>query len=276
VLDAASTNQVLGTYDEQYRLIHPDGSIRWVRDRAFPIRDAQGVVSRIVGLARDITEQRKMENRLRQSEKMDALGQLAGGIAHDFNNILGAIMGYTELAGMEAKGKRGGLPPSGRGGEGQSTGQGSRQADLDLQSWPGTDAQAGGTRICHSGGAQALGARPSQRPFQFQTTLGPIPTVLADPCAIHQIIMNLGTNACHAMRGKVGTLKIELGEMEIDAEFAQDPSGPQTWSLCQVGGQRHRIGHGCGHRAADFSSPFSPPNPQARGRAWGWRWSTAS
>ena len=69
VLDAALHKQVDGTYDEQYRILRPDGAIRWICDRAFPIRDSSGVVYRIVGLAGDITDQVRVQEFLRASEE---------------------------------------------------------------------------------------------------------------------------------------------------------------------------------------------------------------
>lgn len=69
VLDAATHKQVAGTYDEQYRIVRPDGEIRWICDRAFPIRDASGIVYRIVGYAEDITEHKGIQESLRASEE---------------------------------------------------------------------------------------------------------------------------------------------------------------------------------------------------------------
>jgi PAS domain S-box-containing protein len=79
-----------------YRILRPDGAIRWVRSRSFPVRDAAGEVYRMVGVAEDITEMRQVEARFAQAQKMDAIGRLAGGVAHDFNNLLTVILGEAD------------------------------------------------------------------------------------------------------------------------------------------------------------------------------------
>lgn len=76
----------------------PPGAERWSHFTRVPIRDATGAVSHLAVIERDVTEQKSLEARLRQSDKMQALGTLAGGIAHDFNNLLTAILGSLELA----------------------------------------------------------------------------------------------------------------------------------------------------------------------------------
>ena len=101
----AFSNQANRPCHEEFRIVRPDGSIRWVLTRTFPVPNAEGKVYRVTGLSKDITERKRAEEALkkterqyRQSSKMEAIGTLAGGIAHDFNNILTAILGYTELA----------------------------------------------------------------------------------------------------------------------------------------------------------------------------------
>jgi PAS domain S-box-containing protein len=69
VFEAAIHKQVVGTYNEQYRILRPDGTIRWICDRAFPIRDSSGIVYRIVGFAEDITDQKRVQDSLRASEE---------------------------------------------------------------------------------------------------------------------------------------------------------------------------------------------------------------
>jgi PAS domain S-box-containing protein len=83
--------------DIEYRIVRPDGKIRWVRVRGFQVRDAADKLIRHTGVVTDITERRLIENQLFQSQKMETVGKLAGGFAHEFNSILTAILLQSEL-----------------------------------------------------------------------------------------------------------------------------------------------------------------------------------
>ncbi len=96
-VEAAADWHAGGGHDETYRILRPDGSVRWIHDRAFPVRDAHGKTLRIVGTAMDITESKNLETQCLRAQRMESIGTLAGGIAHDINNVLAPIMMSIDL-----------------------------------------------------------------------------------------------------------------------------------------------------------------------------------
>ena len=190
-----------------------------------PIRDQSGDSVHYVSISRDRTREKELEQQLRRAQKMEALGTLAGGIAHDFNNILAGMTGYLEVAQDE-------LP-----------------ADSPVQTYLKrllglADRAADLVRQIL---AFSRNTRGDRRPVLLNTVVGEaikllratIPasieireridaravTVVADPTQMHQIIMNLGSNAAHAMEQKGGTLEIFLDCITLDADTALASQG---------------------------------------------------
>lgn len=103
VAEHARERQAAGTYDETYRVVRSDGSLRWIRDRAYPVKEADGKVERVVGVAEDITEQKDLEAQFLRAQRLEVIGTLAGGVAHDLNNILAPMLMAADLLKMKAQ-----------------------------------------------------------------------------------------------------------------------------------------------------------------------------
>ena len=213
VARAADRKRETDGYEELYRIVRPDGQVRWVRDQAFLVRDAAGQIRRIVGVARDVTDHRQLEEQLRQSQKMEAIGQLAGGVAHDFNNILAAIIMQAELTGM------GELPREAREGLAQIRAAAERAANLTRQLLLFSRRQVMQPRELDVNESVTHLARMLQRiigeDIKLQLHLHAAPLFTrADAGMLDQVLLNLAVNARDAMPGG-GRLLIETMQVQL-------------------------------------------------------------
>ncbi|MBA3499571.1 MAG: ATP-binding protein [Myxococcota bacterium] len=86
-----------GVFNIEYRVTRPDGSVRWIHDKASQVCDNDGKLIALAGIAEDVTERRELEEQLRQTQKLESMGLFAGGVAHDFNNLLGVITANANM-----------------------------------------------------------------------------------------------------------------------------------------------------------------------------------
>ncbi|MDK9706185.1 MAG: PAS domain S-box protein [Desulforhopalus sp.] len=212
------------------KIFSPEG-IKWHLTYKTPIYDEHGLVIGTTGIAQDITERKqaeaereKLQAQLQQAQKMEAIGTLAGGIAHDFNNILGAILGYAEMAQEDS--------PAGS----------ILRNDIDQIVTASHRAKELVKQILAFSRQAQIERIPLQPALIIKETLkmlrsslpstvtiqqdidqeaGPL---LADPTQIHQVMLNLCTNAFHAMEEGGGILSISLKNRELTREdLASEP-----------------------------------------------------
>ncbi len=208
-----------------------------------PRRDVHGFVAGVSGVAWDVTQRMRaeeankaLETQLLQAQKIETIGTLAGGIAHDFNNILSPIIGYTEIA-MD-----------------QLSASDPARADLEQV----MNAAQRAKELVRQILIFARGGSEERKPLQLHLVIqealrlirSTMPstieisqhvaargdTVVADAAQMHQVIMNLCTNAAHSMRDKGGVLRVELAREEIDEEAAKHVVGlkPGSYVVLKV------------------------------------------
>jgi hypothetical protein len=187
-----------------------------------PVRTERGLY--VLASVVDITARRDLDQKARQSQKLEAIGTLAGGIAHDFNNILSSIVGYTELAmsGQEPDRQREDLLQVLK-----SADRGRLLVQRILAFSRQNDPTRAPVRLEHTVGETLQLLRASlPSTIQIRTSMEPAPpAVLADETQIQQVLMNLVTNGAQAMPDG-GVLTISVAAFEVTPEFAESHAGP--------------------------------------------------
>jgi two-component system, cell cycle sensor histidine kinase and response regulator CckA len=213
---------LVGRYDEEYRILRPDGSVRWIRDRGFPIQDANGTPYRVVGIATDITEKKHLETQFYRAQRLESLGTLASGIAHDLNNVLTPILTIAQLlrlsqlhldersqmllTTLEESAKRG-----------------ATMIKQILTSTRGTEGERNPVQIAPL--LQEVVNVVEQtfpKSIHVHQTISDQPSyvVCADSTYLHQVLMNLCVNARDAMPNG-GILSLSVEHCFVDEAFTQ-------------------------------------------------------
>jgi len=212
----------------EYRVVRPDGTVRWVCERTAPHRDGTTLTG-FVGTVEDITQQklasedrRRIEVQMQHAQKLESLGVLAGGIAHDFNNLLVGILGNASLARDEVE--RGttmeelleDIQTSAR-----------RAADLTTQllAYAGKgrfNVQPIDLSAAVRETSSLLHSAISKRASLAMELSSELPAIAADAIQMRQVVMNLLTNASDALQDQTGRIGLRTGTMRASATYLAD------------------------------------------------------
>jgi len=205
---------IIQGYETEF--MRKDGKSVWIYVSVRSVRDGTGKLLYYEGTIQDITDRRRLESQLRQAQKMEAIGTLARGIAHDFNNILSAIMGFAELIQYQTKDQN--ISPylkqiliacdRSRDLVKQILSF-SRQREQEKKAISLTPIVKEVMKLLRSSIPSTIEIRQ-----QYNTRCD---TVLADSTQIHQILMNLCTNAVHAMQEREGILEVIVSHRELSS-----------------------------------------------------------
>ena len=246
----------------------PDGRKAWLLSKVHPVKDANGKIYAAQILSQDITEKKNLARQLQQTQKMEALGTLAGGIAHDFNNMLSPILGFTELVKMRTAEDQKAQKMLN-----QILASGIRAKELvkHIMTFSrSADAKNDAMQIAPIIKENVKFLKASISPdieikcHYPQEEL----IIFADLSQIHQVLMNLLTNAVHAMHENGGVLEIRLGTEEINK--TDNRYSPDLETATYVKLEIKDTGHGISENIIDrVFEPFFTTKPRGEGTGLG-------
>ncbi len=250
-----------------YRIVRPDGAIRWIRSRSTPIKDETGRTVRLVGVAEDISDLKRTEDQYRQAQKMEAVGRLAGGVAHDFNNILTAILGHSEFLLTD-------LPADSayRSDATEIRTAALRAAELTNQLLAFSRRQVLQLSVL-SLNAVVTGLEGMLRRLIGEQVVLDVHlhaetgNVRSDASQLEQVIVNLAVNARDAMPNG-GTLTIETANVDLTADFDADHQAVKAGPYVMIAVSDTGVGISLEARARMFE-PFFTTKEQGKGTGLG-------
>lgn len=235
-VDGRSSDVILET-----RCLKKSGDIAEAMVSFRIVRDVDGSPLHFIAQIQDISERKRIERdqillneKLRQSQKMEAVGTLAGGIAHDFNNILAAILGYAELARLRLADRPKEQQPLD---EVVKAANRAKNLVQQILVFSHKREEKRGPIKIDVVVKEALNLIRQTIPstIPIHVALDPqIGTIQADPTQIHQVVINLCTNAYHAVRDTHGEIEVRLKPVEIDPQLSKQNPGLRFGTYAQL------------------------------------------
>lgn len=197
-----------------------DKAIRWISSTGTFLYDSEGKGVRFLGVVQDVTETRRLEEQVRQSQKLDALGTLAAGIAHDFNNILAVLRGNLSIIRSETAGDSALLPHVADMEKACDRAMELVRQILTFASHQDPDRQVLQLEQVVAEGMKLLRATlPAQIEIRAHFA-AELPPVRVDANQIHQILTNLGINSAHAIGRRSGMIEVQVDAVDIEPDQA--------------------------------------------------------
>ncbi len=236
-------------YEEELDFI---GEVHTFQTMIVPLRDSNEKFNRIIGTARDITEQKRDEERRRQLQKIESLGLLAGGIAHDFNNLLTAMIGNLEVSLLQLEADSPARPYLERLGSVIQKASGLTGQMLAYAGKGRFVVEPHDLSQIVSGMADLLHASVPKKVQIHLHLQENLPAIEADLNQIHQIIMNLTANAWEALSEQEGTIEISTRKVQGHPSSQQAEPQPKDYVVLQIRDT------GCGMDKPTLDQMFDP------------------